>query len=362
VASIGDALVVCDEGGRIVDVNPSCSSLSGYAAAELVGQPIALLFPDQTVQPASTRDGESRLITKERRSVPVRLSISSLRGQGGRVVVARDLTERHRLEAELRQAHKMEAVGRLAGGVAHDFNNMMTIILGYAVMLLDGMTQEDPLWEPLSEVRIAAERSAELTHQLLAFSRQQKREAKLVELNDAVERAADLVTRTVGPSVHFRFQPSPEACRIEIEPRQLEEILVNLAANARDAMGERGGTLTISVGVTESDSVGDLPSSARSSSGRLIVLTVSDDGCGMDRETQARIFDPFFTTKEQGRGLGLSTVFGIIRQSHGHIHVSSQVNVGSTFKVYLPESSVLAVALAGSKSENAAPVTLCATR
>ena len=258
--------------------------------------------------------------------------------EGGPMVlgVARDITERRRLEEELRQAQKMEAVGRLAGGVAHDFNNMLTAIAGYAELSLAGLTKDSPLRRNLEEIARAAERAASLTRQLLAFSRRQLLQPRVVDLNAAVAAAESMLRRLVGEDVEFTTRLEPALWPVKIDPGQIDQVLMNLAANARAAM-PRGGTLTIE---THDVEVG--PGEARLypelTPGPYVLLSVSDTGVGMDEETRAHVFEPFFTTRVEGTGLGLATVYGIVQQSGGQIWVESEPGRGTIFRLAFPRS------------------------
>jgi two-component system cell cycle sensor histidine kinase/response regulator CckA len=239
-------------------------------------------------------------------------------------------------EAQLRHAQKMEAVGRLAAGVAHDFNNLLTVIIGYAELLQRRFPAEHPAAQDAEEVLGAAQRAASLTRQLLIFSRQQVVEPKVLDLNATVTDMHQMLRRLIGDEVHLLTVPAPDLGRIKADVGQIEQVLVNLVVNAKDAMPQ-GGKLTIETRNVELDSdyLRDHPLARP---GRYVMLAVSDSGCGMDAETKARIFEPFFTTKEVGKGtgLGLSTVHGIVQQSGGHLDVYSELGVGSAFKVYLP--------------------------
>jgi two-component system, cell cycle sensor histidine kinase and response regulator CckA len=250
--------------------------------------------------------------------------------------VATDITERKQLEDQFRQAHKMEAVGRLAGGVAHDFNNVLTVIRAQTEFLLTDLPADDPRRSDVLEIQSAADRAAAFTRQLLAFSRRQLLQPVVLELNEVVTGMEMMVRRLMGEDVVLLTKLHPELPRVWADPGQLQQVLLNLAVNARDAM-PHGGTLLIETGVVELDE--HYPRQHPSAKpGVHVVLIVTDTGCGMDPATRSRIFEPFFTTKEPGKGtgLGLSTVYGIVKQSGGHIWVYSEVGRGTTFKLYFP--------------------------
>jgi signal transduction histidine kinase/ActR/RegA family two-component response regulator len=241
-----------------------------------------------------------------------------------------------RTEEQLRQSQKMEAVGRLAGGVAHDFNNLLTPIIGHAELVLLALDRGHPARKDLEEISKAAERAASLTKQLLAMSRKQIVQPKVVKLNTVVADMEEMLRRLVGEDLEFIVTLGPGLGQVRADPGQLQQVLMNLVVNARDAM-PHGGRLSITTANVYLDDI-SAAADARLGSGHYVVLAVSDSGCGMDSETQARIFEPFFTTKDhsKGTGLGLSTAYGIIEQSGGHILVHSELGFGSTFKVYLP--------------------------
>lgn len=262
------------------------------------------------------------------------------------VAEARDITEHKKaeeekanLEAELNQAQKMEAVGRLAGGVAHDFNNMLSVIRGYAELMRQMMSPNDPLLNDLKEIEKAANRAADITRQLLAFSRKQVIAPKIVELNSIIADMKKMIARLIGEDIDILFVPGPDLWKTKVDPSQIDQIMANLAVNARDAMPD-GGKLTIETANVIFDEAycaehtGFVP-------GWFVMLAVSDDGTGMDKETQTHIFEPFFTTKGEGAGtgLGLSTVYGIAKQNNGFVNVYSEPGQGTTFKVYLPISA-----------------------
>src|SRR5436190_11518483 len=252
------------------------------------------------------------------------------------VIKATDITDKRRLEEHLRQVQKMEAVGALAGGVAHDFNNLLTAILGYCNLMLDDLPKEDPLRQDLEEIRSAGERAAALTRQLLAFSRRQMLQPQIVDINTLVRQLEKLLPRLLTEDIVLVTALAPDLHTVKVDPASIEQVLVNLAVNSRDAMPE-GGQLTIETANVELDSayaethVTVIP-------GQYVMLAVGDTGEGIDAATKARIFEPFFTTKEQGKGsgLGLATVYGIVKQSGGYIWVYSELGHGTVFKVYFP--------------------------
>ncbi|MDZ7760868.1 MAG: response regulator [Desulfovermiculus sp.] len=246
--------------------------------------------------------------------------------------------EKQMAEKQLAQAQKMEAIGRLAGGVAHDFNNMLGVIMGYADMALAGMERTDSLHYPLEQIKQAAQRSADLTRQLLAFSRKQLSQPQVLDLNQEVENQRIMLARLIGENIKLKFLPADELWPIKVDPSQIDQVLANLVINARDAISDVGSITLETVNVTLDTAYAN--AHLYVSPGEYVCLMISDTGSGMDRKTQEQIFDPFFTTKqgEQGTGLGLSTVYGIVKQNNGIIHVYSELGKGTTFKLYFPRT------------------------
>jgi len=260
--------------------------------------------------------------------------------------------EREKLKAQLVQAQKMESIGRLAGGVAHDFNNLLTGITGYTEMLLGGLDDRHPMRDDLNEIKRAAARAAALTAQLLAFSRKQVIDPRVIDLNELVADSAKMLERVIGEDVKFAFYPGPNLARVKVDPHQIEQILINLAINARDAM-PNGGQLTIETRNVEADEYlvhRHIDAEQRD----YVMLAVSDNGCGMSDEVQQHLFEPFFTTKEKGKGtgLGLSMIYGIVKQNEGFIAVYSEAGVGSTFKIHLPAVAETAIAVGPAQLKN----------
>ena len=342
--------------GRSRDVNPSFLKIVGYTREEVVGRTAAEmnLFVDPQMRagwiqdlqaglPVVNQPARIRRKSGEIRHILASLEVIEVRGDRMGLVIAADITDREEaeqahagLQAQLLQAQKMESVGRLAGGVAHDFNNILTVQRGYCEILKKGLKEDDPISKGLAQIDRCAERAASLTRQLLAFSRRQTLQPKVIEMNVLVRDLDRMLRRLIGEDVELSTVLSRTPTMVMADPGQIEQVIINLAVNARDAM-PNGGTLTIEVARVELDET-YAASHVEVIPGRYVMLAVSDTGTGMDADTQRRLFEPFFTTKGEGKGtgLGLSTVYGIIRQSGGSIWVYSELGKGSTFKVYLP--------------------------
>jgi PAS domain S-box-containing protein len=343
------------EGGLIREVNPGFLRIFGCSMEEAIGQPVIDFVADESLEVVKHRlahgiEGRFELVGKRKDGEKIFLEATAKKHMVGgrleRVTALRDVTERRMLEEQFRQAQKMEAVGQLAGGVAHDFNNLLTVITSYTSILLGEMADGDPRRDDLGEILKASSDAASLTRQLLAFSRQQVIEPRVVLLEDVVRGAEKMLKRLIGEDIEFVGTLNEHPEPILSDPGQLEQVIMNLVVNARDAMPS-GGRLGIETSVVEFD---DTYARAHwpATPGRFAMLAVSDTGVGMDEQTRARIFEPFFTTKEigKGTGLGLATVYGIVKQNGGFIWVYSEPGRGATFKVYIPVSPG-AVAAAG---------------
>ncbi len=350
VDSSQDAIIGKNLDGIVTHWNKGAEHIYGYTAQEMIGRSIALLAPKERADEIpqilkKIREGErveyfeSVRVTKDGRNLNVSIAVSPIYDAEGNVVgastIARNITSQKRTEDQLRHSQKMEAVGRLAGGVAHDFNNLLGIVTACSELLRDRASGESV--EYIDNISEAAKRGASLTRQLLAFSRRQSVQPQVLNLNDRLKDVSKLLRPLMGDDVEIVLLPRTAMAIVEADPGQLDQIVVNLAVNARDAM-PRGGRLIIETSVFELDE-----SFARQHSmvaGRYVMLAISDNGIGMDEATRSRIFEPFFTTKEigKGSGLGLATVYGIVTQSGGHIWVYSEVGHGTTFKIYLPSA------------------------
>jgi PAS domain S-box-containing protein len=355
-SSLGEGLYALDKNGRVIFMNPAAEIGLGWQQEELLGQSMHEVIHFQradrrrrssedcpllgVLKSGRTLKVDSDVFTRKDGTIfPVSYSSSPIITEGqviGAVLAFHDITERITLEEQFRQSQKMEAVGQLAGGVAHDFNNLLTVINGYSDLTLARLQAEDPLRRNLEEIRKAGDRAAALTRQLLAFSRKQVLQPKVFNLNSIVSDLERMLRRLIGEDLELRTVLESELGSIKADPGQIEQIIMNLVVNARDAL-PKGGKLTIeTTNVYLADDytkhhIAVVP-------GPFVMLAVSDTGIGMDEQTRARVFEPFFTTKLAGKGtgLGLSTVYGIVTQSGGNIWVYSEVGRGTTFKVYLP--------------------------
>jgi two-component system, cell cycle sensor histidine kinase and response regulator CckA len=357
-----NALWVYDlETAAFLAVNDAAVQHYGYSRAEFLGMTLEAIRPPEDIERLGTHRstvddglveaGEWRHRTKDGTLIDVDIARHTLTfaGRPAALAIARDITQRKSVEAQLLQASKMEAVGRLAGGVAHDFNNLLTVILGSADLLLDTLGRDHPEREEAEEIRKAALRAADLTRQLLAFSRQQLLAPQVLDLNEVVATMDKILRRVIGEDIDLRTVPNRNLRAVRADPGQLEQVVMNLAVNARDAMPS-GGKLTIETANVELDETYAREHAVVLRPGHYVMLAVSDTGIGMDVATRARIFEPFFTTKAKGKGtgLGLATVYGIVKQSGGHIWVYSEPGRGTTFKIYLPRVEDAAVPAAPS--------------
>jgi two-component system, cell cycle sensor histidine kinase and response regulator CckA len=346
VQSSDDAIVGKTLDGVIRSWNPAAERIFGYSAAEMVGASIYRLIPPELVDEekailARIRAGdhvahyETTRLRKDGERIIMALTISPVRDASGALVgaatIKRDITEQRALEAQLRQAQRMDAMGQLAGGIAHDFNNVLTIIQGFASFLDGAVPASSPGHADLLGIKQAAERATRLTQQLLAFSRQQPAQPEVFDLSGLVQETTSMLRRLLGEHIRLEVRVAASPAMVDADRGQLSQVLLNLALNARDAMPE-GGTLTVT---TYNDGATS-----------RVILTVRDTGHGMDARTEARAFEPFFTTKPrgQGTGLGLSTVFGIVKKAGGEIEVDTAPGKGTVFRVLLPRAKTIPLA------------------
>ena len=352
------AIVECSEDsifsttpeGIITTWNRGAQAIFGYTAAEIIGRSVAVFIPPERAdelpmflarlaQGEAVEHFETERVTKDGRRITVSITLSPMRNESGAVIgistVTRDVTREKLLEEKLREVEKMEAIGQLAGGIAHDFNNLMTIINGNAAMALTN-GGEDSLREHLKAIGVAGQRATELTHQLLAFSRKQMLQIRVMNVNSVVETMGQLLRRAVREDIECVITLYRALPDVQADPHQIEQVLLNLVFNACDAMAS-GGRLSIetSTAIVDEEYARMHPDAVP---GDYVVLSVSDSGTGIDPSIRARIFEPFFTTKPigKGTGLGLSMVYGLVRQSGGHVACDSEPGVGATFRVYLP--------------------------
>ena len=344
-----DPLVTIGKDGKITDVNAAAEVVTGCSRDELIGSDFSSYFTEtekaravyqQVFKKGNVRDYPLNIRHNDGHVTPVLYNASVYRDEGGEVIgvfaAARDITERKKLEEQLRQAQKMEAVGQLAGGIAHDFNNILGTVIGYAHLVREGLAGDHSMKAHMQHILDAAERATTLTHSLLAFSRKQLIDLRPVNLNEVVAGSVKLLKRLIGEDIAVETIPGREDPVVLADKGQLEQVLMNLATNARDAM-PGGGVLTVTTGITEIDD-SFVRCHGYGTAGTFAVIGVSDTGMGMSKEITAKIFEPFFTTKEpaRGTGLGLFVAYGIIKQHEGFINVYSESGKGTTFRVYLP--------------------------
>ena len=345
------AVLITDLSGTIEYANPRFLSMTGYSLNEVLGKKPSFLKSSETtsqthktlwenITAGKQWHGELRNKKKDGALYWDKTTISPIRDSSGKtthyLAIKEDITGEKSLQAQYLHAQKMEAIGRLAGGIAHDFNNMLNVILGYTDAVLMELTPVDPIYADLGEVRSAAKRSAELTRQLLAFSRQHAISPEVLNMNTHLEGMKLLLNRLIGEDVTTKFVLQEDLWPVKMDPSQVDQILANLAVNARDAM-PNGGQFIIETSNCQL-SEDDCKNRSGFIPGDYQMLSVSDTGCGMSQETISHIFEPFFTTKEEGKGtgLGLATVYGAVRQSNGFIHVYSEIDQGTTFRLYIP--------------------------
>jgi PAS domain S-box-containing protein len=348
-----DGIVIIDDRGIIQSFNQAAERTFGYSQGEVLGMNVSMLMPDPYQREHDgylanyLRTGNAKIIgigreveglRKDGTRFPVDLGVSGFQLDDRQYFtgVVRDISEKKRLETQLNQAQKMEAIGQLAGGIAHDFNNILTVIEGYGEMLMTMCSPHDPRLTCVNEIRSAGQKAAVLTRQLLAFGRRQVLEPRVVDLNEIVVNFEKMLRRIIGEDVDLTVRLAPDMRPVRVDPGQLEQVVMNLVINARDAMPS-GGQLTIETSLVEfNDASPARPPEWRA--GTYVMLAVRDTGCGIPPEVRARLFEPFFTTKPAGKGsgLGLATVYGIVRQSDGQIEVESEVGAGSCFRMYLP--------------------------
>jgi PAS domain S-box-containing protein len=350
IGGTNDSIFVKDTAGRYLLANKEVTRVFNKPLEEIIGQDDTHFFPIEEASLLIAGDREimnmAGPVTREEHVTTVdgqrtyMATKGPIRDGQGKVIglfgISRDITDQKKMEDQLRQSQKIETVGRLAGGIAHDFNNLLTVINGYSELLLHKVKDKSPLSGELEEIKLAGERAAALTRQLLAFSRRQVLQPKVLDLNEVISHMDMMLRRLIGEDVEFRTVSREDLWKVKADPGQIEQVVMNLVVNARDAM-PGGGRLTIetsNVFLDEEYSHVHPPVQP----GSYVMLSVSDTGVGMDEKTASQVFEPFFTTKELGKGtgLGLSTVYGIVKQSGGFIWVYSEPGKGSTFKVYLP--------------------------
>jgi PAS domain S-box-containing protein len=361
VEQANDVILSYDAKGHFLDINPAGERVLGYSRAEMLQMTLEQIVAPEHRRPLSeffqyggiqslSDVYELNVVTKDGRHLTLELSTRLIRAErqaGGFESIARDVTDRKRLETQMNQAQKMESIGQLAAGVAHDFNNILTVIQGHASLLVDDPQVPNNGKDSLAQIAASAERAADLTRQLLAFSRKQLIQPRILDLNEEVGKVAKILERVLGEHIKLEVRCEKPLPTIKADPGMIGQVIMNLAVNARDAMGD-GGLLEIATSLVEREDKAR-PVFDKGRSGAFVCLTVRDNGCGMDQATLDHLFEPFFTTKEigKGTGLGLSTVYGIVKQHDGFVEVASKRGEGTVFTVYLPVD--------GSSQDNAAP-------
>ncbi|OGP59910.1 MAG: hypothetical protein A2V65_07075, partial [Deltaproteobacteria bacterium RBG_13_49_15] len=356
--SITDVFYRTDTEGRIQIVSPSVKEIFGYAPEEIIGEKLAKFYINQEQrkdfleflnEKGEAKGYEALMRRKDGTAIWISTHAHFFKDDAGNILgvqgISRDITESkkkaedlRKLEAQLQQAQKMESVGRLAGGVAHDFNNMLGVIIGHAELAMEQVVPVQPLYADLTEIRKAAQRSADLTRQLLAFARRQTAAPRILDLNDTISGMLNMLGRLIGEDIDLAWMPQASLWPVKIDPAQIDQILANLCVNARDAIGGVGKVTIETQNVTLDETY--CSDQTEAVPGDYVMLSVSDDGCGMDKETLMNLFEPFFTTKDvgEGTGLGLATVYGIVKQNNGFISIYSEPGQGAMFKIYLPRT------------------------
>ncbi len=344
-----DFILVVNKRGTIMRVSPSSLATLGYRPDEMVGRSAGdFLYPDDLARTRqemrlarrgkTTRNFETRYLHKDGRVLTLAWTGVWSEAERQHFFIGRDMTERIRLEAQLRQAHKMEAIGQLTGGIAHDFNNILTVILGMTELLADAVAGDPQLAATAKSIDEAAERGAQLTQRMLAFARKQPLQARALDLNESVTRVAAMLARTLGEDIALKTALGEDLWPALVDPAQVEDAILNLAVNARDAM-PKGGHLVLETANVHFDEH-YAKQQAEVLPGDYVAVIVTDSGAGMPPEVAERAFEPFFTTKEAGHGtgLGLSMVYGFVKQSRGHVKIDSEVGHGTSIKLYLPRA------------------------
>jgi PAS domain S-box-containing protein len=352
-----DAIFTMDQRLSIREFNPAAEAMFGHKRTNILGQHVDMLLPERERQalrsaleqyadggrgPLAGRQLELHGLRADGSEFPLELTVARVRGdtRGGTTGFIRDITERRLLEEQLRQSQKLEAIGRLASGVAHDFNNILMSIMGSADLLMMEQGDGDAARAEAAEIKRSVQRGAGLTRQLLAFSRRQPSSPRLMAIDEVIGAMDTMLRRLIGPEIDFELVRPPNPIMVVADPAQVEQVVLNLVINARDAMPD-GGRLTVRLDELEFDDAGAV-AHVEGRAGSYARLSVADTGTGIDQATRARLFEPFFTTKEQGKGtgLGLSIVYGIVKQSGGYITVYSERGKGAMFLIYLPLASV----------------------